>query len=353
MRKLRIAFCGLGNAASFYYEILKHYSDEGSIDFIAGFDAVESKAKDWQKKTGISSYGDLENLAKYKIDLVIVTTPSGSHASDSKLFLENQINVLCEKPIGLRVDEVRSNITYALKKGLQYGGVFQNRFNEPIKFLKNKIESGAFGKIISSSVKLQWSRPQEYYEDGWHGTWLQDGGVINQQAIHHLDALFFLLGQPHHLVGFSGNIINQLEAEDTFVGAGTFADNGFFTLEATTAIRPQDLQASIEVIGTNAQAGIGGGAINKLEYFIQDGQKISSNALQMNSEDVSSGFGNGHSKMIKMIIDDWIKLQELILPISAAESLCAVQAVHSFYRSVEDGEIVDFNSGLGSAKLGQ
>jgi UDP-N-acetyl-2-amino-2-deoxyglucuronate dehydrogenase len=353
MKKLRIAFCGLGNAAAFYYEILKHYSEEGSVDFIAGFDAIESKATDWYKKTGISSYSNLKNLENYKIDLVIVTTPSGSHAKDSRFFLENQINVLCEKPIGLKVDEVKSNIAYAKEKRLEYGGVFQNRFNEPIKFLKNKIESGSFGKIISSSVKLQWSRPQSYYEDGWHGTWLQDGGVINQQAIHHLDALFFLLGQPHHLVGFSGNIINKLEAEDTFVGAGTFTDNGFFTIEATTAIRPQDLQASIEVIGTNAQAGIGGGAINQLEYFIQDGQKISHNSLQMHSEDVSSGFGNGHSKMMQMIINDWIKLEKLILPISAAESLCAVQAVHSFYRSVEDGEIIDFNSGLGSSKLGQ
>lgn len=353
MKKLRIAFCGLGNAASFYYEILKHYSDQGSIDFIAGFDSIESKAADWQKKTGISSYSNLENLANYRIDLVIVTTPSGSHAADSRLFLENKINVLCEKPIGLRVDEVKSNIAYAIDQDLKYGGVFQNRFNEPIKFLKNKIESGAFGKIISSSVKLQWSRPQSYYEDGWHGTWLQDGGVINQQAIHHLDALFFLLGQPHHLVGFSGNIINQLEAEDTFVGAGTFADNGFFTVEATTAIRPQDLQASIEVIGTRAQAGIGGGAINHLEYFIQDGQKISNNELQKNSEDVSSGFGNGHSKMIKMIINDWIKLQEIILPISAAESLCAIQAVHSFYRSEEDRKIIDFNLGIESSRLGR
>ena len=57
--------------------------------------------------------------------------------------------------------------------------------------------------------------------------------------------------------------------------------------------------------------------------------------------------------MMQMIINDWIKLEKLILPISAAESLCAVQAVHYFYRSVEDGEIIDFNSGLGSSKLGQ
>ena len=42
--------------------------------------------------------------------------------------------------------------------------------------------------------------------------------VINQQGIHHIDALFYLLGDPESLVGFEGNISNKLEAEDTFVG---------------------------------------------------------------------------------------------------------------------------------------
>ena len=42
------------------------------------------------------------------------------------------------------------------------------------------------------SAKVRWCREQEYYEDGWHGTWKMDGGVVSQQAIHHLDALQWL-----------------------------------------------------------------------------------------------------------------------------------------------------------------
>lgn len=352
MKKLRIGFCGLGNAATFYFEKLKEFVEDGSIELVAGFDSNSSQIATWESKTKILGFTDIHKASEIGIDLIIITTPSGRHTKDSLAFLKQGINVLCEKPIGLIIDEVNSNIQYAKDHNLEYGGVFQNRFNKPIRFIKDKIESGVFGKIISSSVKLQWSRPQAYYEDGWHGTWLHDGGVINQQAIHHIDALFFLLGNPSEMIGFSGNIINQLEAEDTFAGAGILSKGGFFTIEASTALRPEDLQASIEIIGSNAQAGIGGPAINKLDYFIETGKHVSQDILEENSEHVVNGFGNGHLKMLKKILDHWTKNQELKLPISAADSLNAVQAVHSFYRSVEDKKIINFEIGLGSKKLG-
>jgi len=352
MKKLRIGFCGLGNAATFYFEKLKEFVEDGSIELVAGFDSDSSQIASWESKTKILGFTDIHKASEIGIDLIIITTPSGRHTKDSFEFLKQGVNVLCEKPIGLIIDEVNSNIQYAKDHNLEYGGVFQNRFNKPIEFIKEKIESGVFGKIISSSVKLQWSRPQAYYEDGWHGTWRNDGGVINQQAIHHIDALFFLLGNPSEMIGFSGNIINQLEAEDTFAGAGVLSKGGFFTIEASTALRPADLQASIEIIGSNAQAGIGGPAINKLDYFIETGKYVSQDILEEYSEHVVNGFGNGHLKMIKLILDHWTKHQELKLPISAADSLNAVQAVHSFYRSVEDKKIINFEIGLGSKKLG-
>lgn len=353
MSKLKIAFCGLGNAANFYYEILKDHQEKDNIELIAGFDKSSEQASLWENKTLIPSYNSLSSIKDLEADFVIITSPSGSHANDARFFLDEGINVLCEKPIGLSLEEVKNNIDIALKNHIQYGGVFQNRFNEPIKYIKDKIDNGAFGRVISSSVKLQWSRPQSYYEDGWHGTWLHDGGVINQQAIHHIDALFYLLGKPSSLAGFGGNIINKLEAEDTFVGAGVIDNNGFFTLEASTALRPKDLKASIEIIGTKAQAGIGGPAINTLDYFIQNGQSISQKELDLASEEVTSGFGNGHSKMINEIINEWKQNKKIIFPISAQDSLLAVQAVHAFYRSWEDKSIIEFDDQLSSLNLGK
>ena len=97
---------------------------------------------------------------------------------------------------------MQENIEIADKADLSYGGVFQNRMNKPILYIKKIFENEDFGNIISAGVKLQWCRFQEYYNDEWHGRWKTDGGVINQQAIHHIDALFHLFGRQNVYLGF-------------------------------------------------------------------------------------------------------------------------------------------------------
>ena len=41
-----------------------------------------------------------------------------------------------------------------------------------------------------------------------------DGGVINQQAIHHIDALQWVCGKVDEVCANTGNLLNNLEAED-------------------------------------------------------------------------------------------------------------------------------------------
>ena len=45
-----------------------------------------------------SNYQKMLKKLKNKIDLIIVLSPSGNHYKHSKLALENNFNVLCEKP---------------------------------------------------------------------------------------------------------------------------------------------------------------------------------------------------------------------------------------------------------------
>lgn len=352
MSKLRISFVGLGNAGRFYFNILNGPDYISMVSFSIAIDADESSIERWEHETGIKASLDISDINIDNTDLAIVTSPSGSHSSDAKTLLSNGVNVLCEKPISLKTDEVLENISIASDLNVEYGSVFQNRYNSPIKFAKNIIQNNELGKIVSSSVQLQWCRFQDYYEDDWHGTWKSDGGVINQQGIHHIDALFYLLGDPESLVGFEGNISNKLEAEDTFVAAGTLHEGGFFTLEATTAIRPNDLKASIEIIGTKGQIGIGGTALNELIFYRKDGVDLPTETLNKYSEEVSSGFGNGHKKLLDEILLTWKDQHKLCLPLSASDALRSLQIVHALYSSVEQSRIVRFSEMNSSSRLG-
>ena len=88
-------------------------------------------------------------------------------------FIEKQLYILQVRPIA------------AKKNNVMCGVIFQNRFNQSIQLIKKTLDKGRFGKIVNVSLSLLWCRYQKYYSDQWHGTWKNDGGVMNQQLIHH------------------------------------------------------------------------------------------------------------------------------------------------------------------------
>lgn len=351
MSKLKLAFIGLGRAAQHYAEVIKENLSDEYI-FSVGVDQYAESRSKWEKENSGKTFSSIDEVSKDDVDIAIITTPSGSHADNSKVLLQNGVNVLCEKPIGLNVEDVVANMALAKEKNVLYGGVFQNRLNKPIKYIEKLFSQNDFGKIISASVKLQWCRLQDYYNDEWHGRWKTDGGVISQQAIHHIDALFYLFGPPQFLSGFSGNINNKLEAEDTFVASGTLLKGGFFTIEATTAVRPEDFSASLEVVTDKYQISVGGIALNELTRVKLDGVELS-NELKENSETVKNGYGNGHLHMLKEISKNFNDSGKIIFPTSAESSLDSIKYIHALYSSVENNSIISFSDDVRSAKLGQ
>ena len=54
----------------------------------------------------------------------------------------------------LKTEDVIENISIASNCNVEYGSVFQNRYNAPIQFTKNIINNNSLGDIVSSSVQL-------------------------------------------------------------------------------------------------------------------------------------------------------------------------------------------------------
>ena len=91
--------------------------------------------------------------------------------------------------------------------------------------------------------------------------------MINQQAIHHIDALNYIFGPIKKVSSFISKRLNKLEAEDTCVSIIELSDGALCTLEATTAARPKDFEASITVVGEKGMAKIGGIGLNKIDNW--------------------------------------------------------------------------------------
>ena len=114
--KFNIAILGCGRVAQHYYKIFK-LNKIRNINIVGVCDLKINKAKFFAKKYNSKYFTDLSNMInQIKIDLLIICTPSGSHYHNAKTALNNNINLLVEKPITMKPDQGKKLINIAKKK---------------------------------------------------------------------------------------------------------------------------------------------------------------------------------------------------------------------------------------------
>ena len=278
---------------------------------------------------------------------------TSSSWSSTKICLLNGLNVIVEKPLSLRIEHAEDLINISSETGKFCSSIFQNRLNPAVEVTKNAFEKNRFGNLVSVSVRMRWCRLQEYYNDGWHGTWAQDGGVTNQQAIHHVDALTWICGDAKSVSAMSARRANDLQAEDTLVAAIELENGGLATLELTTAARPKDLEASITITGTKGVVQIGGVALNKIEQWnFSDSIDNEKDITNQYSEEVDNGYGISHYRQLKKIYQTFRNGQIDKVPFLAKECIHTLRLIHSIYASEEKGRKIYLSEQISSSKLG-
>ena len=263
MKKINIGILGLGRVHEHH---MKYLQNQKSFNITAFCDSDFKKIKKISKNFNqAEKFTSLAKFAKSKsYQLAIISTPSGLHFKHSKILLNENKHVLVEKPASLKIKEHLKLFDLSSKKKLFYDIILQNRFNKAILYLKDILIKKKLGKILKVNVRVNWCRYQEYYNDLWHGKWNMDGGVICQQAYHHIDILSYLFPELKTIYAEKYNLSNKLQAEDTFSALGKLKDGSTFNFEATTAIRPSDHEASIIVYGQKGYIEVGGIAIGKI-----------------------------------------------------------------------------------------
>ena len=354
-KKLKLGILGCGRVCQHYIEKILIPERVGDLyEVVACCDVDKNKSNNVAKSLSCKAFSDINDFVQYKgMEIVVILTKSGQHYEHAKLCLSNHLNVIVEKPLSLRVEHAEDLIQISSKTNKFCASIFQNRLNPAVEITKKAFEGNRFGELVSVSVRLRWCRLQEYYNDGWHGTWAQDGGVTNQQAIHHVDALTWICGKVKSVSAISAKRANQLQAEDTLVAAIELENGGLATLELTTAARPKDIEASITITGTSGVVQIGGVALNKIEQWnftdnLDDEQEIK----RYSSEEVDNGYGISHYRQLKKIFETYQVGKIDNVPFSAKKCLHTLKLIHSIYASIELNRNVALSENLSSSKLG-
>ena len=349
---VRIAFVGAGRVAQHYKKILLSGAVQ-KFNIVGICDINLSAAQDLADAFSCEVFSSISKMIEtVKPDLICILTPSGLHYEHAKKVLLKGVNLLVEKPLSMSIEQVEELIELAKSKHLLLSVAFQNRLNPAMKCLREAVKKDRFGKIVTATIRLRWCRYQSYYDDDWHGTWQQDGGVINQQAIHHVDALSWLIGPVESVCANMANRLNNLEAEDTLVGLIKFKNGALSTVEATTAARPHDVEASISIVGEKGIAVVGGVGLNKIETwdFVTPEDNDSQIPIK-NSIDVPNGYGLSHGPLLQGIVDSLIN-GSIQSPVDAADTIRTTALIQAFYSSIEQSGWVKMSDNPSSKKLG-
>ncbi len=289
--KWRIGVLGCGRVSARYREVLGRELAH-RVDVVAAADLIREKAAAFTAEVGGKPVGSIAELIAERPDLVCVLTESGHHAEHALQLIEAGIHVQIEKPVALRPEDAERLRDAAAAKGVICAVVKQNRYNPAMQFVRRMVDEGRIGRLVTAGIRVHWCRHQDYYDDPWHGRWSMDGGVLAQQAIHHLDALQWLGGPIEAVCAAGAAVLNRLEAEDTAVGVVRFKSGALGTIEATTSARDEDFEASLHLVGEQAMAKIGGRALNRVELWRPvEPRQGDERVVETYSQDVPTSYG--------------------------------------------------------------
>lgn len=338
-KKIRFAFIGCGAIAHKHLLAISRFSN---TEVTGIFDINPQVSREFSRKYSIPAFKDIERMIEETQPHILnILTPSGMHAKNILELVRFNKHFVVEKPLALRLEDVDRVIAACDKNGLNIFVVQQNRFNPPIQKLKEAMARGRFGKLVLGTVRVRWCRDQAYYKQkSWRGTWALDGGVLANQASHHIDMLIWMMGEVESVVSKTARRLADIEAEDTGAAIIKFKNGALGIVEATTATRPRDLEGSISILGEKGAVEIGGFFMNELKVWNFLEKDRMDNQIWSKHATVPEIPAWSHAKFFKDMLDSFKNGKRCL--IDGLEARKSIELMNAIYESAETGREIFF-----------
>ncbi|MCP5048254.1 MAG: Gfo/Idh/MocA family oxidoreductase [bacterium] len=340
-KRLKFGLVGCGRIVKKHANALTNALKE-EAELTAVCDINPHRAKTTGTEYNVPHYTNYDDMLKsHNIDVVTILTESGNHALHTiDIVKKYRKHIVVEKPMALLLDDADQMNRVCDEMGIKLFVVQQNRYNLPIIKLREALEQGRFGKLSMGTVRVRWSRTQEYYDqDAWRGTWAMDGGVFANQASHHVDLLQWMMGKPVSVFAKAATQLVNIETEDTGVAIITFENGAIGVIEATTAVRPIDLEGSLSLLGEKGTVEIAGFAVNEIKTWnFTEPQPNDKEVLQNFNQNPPDVYGFGHIKYLQNVIDNILNKEQAL--VDGLEGRISLELISAIYESIETGKEV-------------
>ncbi len=342
MERIGVGIIGAGSIARAHVSAYQQFADRCRVVAVA--DVFPDKAHDFARQIGegVHAYGDPEQLLNNQdVHLVSICTPPFAHASLAISALQAGKHVWVEKPLAASLAECDRIIEQAERSGKVLAGVFQNRYRPEYRRAHYLLHSGALGRLVLAKADCLWWRGRNYYELWWRGTWEREcGGVTINHAIHLIDALLWLVGEPVASVfAEMDTFTHDVEVEDLSCAVLRFQSGAIGSLVSTvSAHQNRDRieltcdhgDITLPELHLHAQRARPDGFPEPDETHIAQMQKIAS-ATPVSAYD-------GHAAQLQDVLEAIASGRQP--EVSAHEARRSLEVITAIYRSASTGEVV-------------
>jgi UDP-N-acetylglucosamine 3-dehydrogenase len=197
---LKIGVIGTGSMGKNHARVCTELED---VQLRGISDIDKAVAKDIARRFDVPAYYDYTEMFG-EIDAAIVAAPTVSHYKIAMDLLDTGRHVLAEKPLCDSVTKSEELVEKAEKEGLILAVGHIERHNPVVKFVKNSLDDGKFGELITMVSKRVSNLPGR----------IRDVGVIFDFGVHDIDVMRYLVGEVTSVYAKAGRFSKNIDYED-------------------------------------------------------------------------------------------------------------------------------------------
>jgi predicted dehydrogenase len=214
---LRVGIIGLGYIGKVHahcYKSLPFCFSENKVQTQIATVLRTSLGRDAELLQSLGSPLETTSISEFlsqDLDLVDICSPNGLHHDQIKAALEKGLNVYCEKPLGLNLDQAHDSTQASKKAGVLTHTAFTMRYIPAVQQAKAILSAGALGEIYNFRIHYFHN---SYMDPARPMSWrlqkeTSGGGSLMDLGIHMIDMVGFLLGDVDWVKCLTRTFITQ------------------------------------------------------------------------------------------------------------------------------------------------
>ena len=187
---LKIGLVGVGGISGAHIPVWEEMKD---AELVALCDIRPERMEKYPDKRHYTDFDEM--LANEELDILDICLPTYLHADFAIKAMEKGINVLTEKPISLKNEDVERVYSAAEKNNVKFMVAHVLRFWPEYELLKEIYDSKRYGKLLSGTMIRLGGYPKWSW-DNWMMDEKRSGLVPFDLHIHDLDFMVYAFGMP-------------------------------------------------------------------------------------------------------------------------------------------------------------